>query len=271
MRSMRSVALVGGSRTGRAEPRRAALRHLAESLDPSHFDVLSTDLFDTVLLRDHTVEGERLARGAHRAAAVLGVDPDTVVRLRWTLHDAAYQAVAMERAEGDARLSAICHTMARALGFTDATDVVRAADVLRAAEVAVDIEHLRPHRSLLHVFDRAARAGIRVIAVSDTQYSERDLVRILDDVVGPSAIDAIYSSADLGLTKHAGGIFDEVVRREDVPASRFVHVGDNVDADVTRARSAAWHAVHLPRERRHRTSKLAGKVLALPLAMRRAR
>lgn len=243
-----------------------SLSALSKAIETSAHELLSTDLFDTVLLRDHSTENYRLAIACQRAASHLGVDPAALTRLRWSFHDHAYQAVAMERPGGDAALSAICRTIATALGRGDS-----AARTLHMTEVDVDIEHLRANRPLLEVFGQASASGIRLIAVSDTYYSGADLERILDAVVGASPISAVYSSADFGLTKHSGGLFAEVARQETTPPSRILHVGDNHYVDVQMARAASWSAVHLPRNRRHRASKIIGKSLSMPIWMQRSR
>ncbi len=239
---------------------------LARAVDLSPYDLVSTDLFDTILLRDSTTESGRLALACRRAAPLLGVDATVLTRLRWDAHDNAYRAVAIERPEGDVALSAICRTVVCVLGLGE-----DAAHVLHQAEVDVDIEHLRPHRALLELLTRASRSGIRVIAVSDTYYSTEDLCRMLDTVVGVHPIAAVYSSAELGLTKHGGRMFGEVERLEDISATRILHMGDNPWSDVTMARAASWTALHVPRNHHHRAAKFAGKVKALPIRTRRSR
>jgi FMN phosphatase YigB (HAD superfamily) len=262
---VRRAGLARGGPAGTGWP--TALTALATAIARADLDVMiSTDLFDTVLLRDHTIESARLATAARRAAGRLGVDAAALTRLRWSLQGQAYQAVAMERPEGEASLAAICRTAAAALGLR-----AEAALLLRRTELEVDAEHLRPNRPLLTVLERAASTGRRVIAVSDTHYSADDLRWLLDTVVGPHSFAAVHSSADLGLTKHAGGIFAEVARLENVEAGRILHVGDGVGPDVRMAEAAGWTAVHLPRDRRHRAGKLAGKAIALPTKLRATR
>lgn len=239
---------------------------LADAVRRASPTVLSSDLFDTVLLRDHSTESGRFAHAARRAAPLLGVDPATLARLRWSCHDNAYRAVAMERPEGDATLAAVCATMAAALGRG-----AEAAEVLRSAEVETDIGHLRPNRPLLAFYADAARRGVRVVAVSDTYYGEADLRHILGAVVGDHPFAAVYSSADIGLTKHGGHLFDEVAKRENVTADQILHVGDHPAADVRRAQACGWTAVHLPRDARHRVRKVAGRVLALNVHRERGR
>jgi FMN phosphatase YigB (HAD superfamily) len=243
-----------------------SLSVLARVADPSTCDLVSTDLFDTLLLRDRSTESGRLAEAAHRAARHLGLEPGSVVGLRWTLHANAYRSVAIERPQGEASLSAITSTMARAFGLGQ-----EAADVFRRTEVEVDCQHLRPNVALLEVLERIRDTGVRVIAVSDSYYEEDDLRGILSAVVGEHPLHAVYSSADARLTKHAGGIFTEVAEREAVKPHRIVHVGDNSAADVEQATAAGWVAVSLPRSSAYLVSKRLGHLLALPVLVRRAR
>lgn len=251
---------------GTPGPTPQELSPLARALATTRPSVLSSDLFDTVLLRDHTTETDRFARAGRRAAPLLGVDPAVLARLRWSSHDAAYRAITMAGSDGEAALSAICRSMATSLGRDD-----DAAALLRSAEVETDIEHLRPNRPLLALYARLAGEGVRVVAVSDTYYSEADLRRILDAVVGPHPFTAVYSSADIGLTKHRGHLFDEVAKRENLSADQILHVGDHPEADVRRARAAGWAAVHLPRDGRHRLGKHAGRLLSIGARLRRMR
>jgi FMN phosphatase YigB (HAD superfamily) len=242
------------------------LAALADAIEESGHRVLSTDLFDTVLLRDRSTESERFAAACRRAAPHVGVEAAVLTRLRWSFHDCAYRAVAIERPEGEASLAAICAAIATACGLDG-----DAAEALHRAEVDIDIAHLRPNRPLVTLLKRAARSGMRVIAVSDTYYLAADLRRMLDAVVGPHPIAEVYSSADLGLTKHAGRIFAEVAGREGVAAEHIVHVGDVDQIDVQMARAASWAAVHLPRDGRYRSLKVAGRALSWPTLVRRVR
>lgn len=242
-----------------------SLTALAKAIHSGCYELVSTDLFDTVLLRDHTIESERLAVACRRVAPLIGVDPGVLTRLRWSLQRDAYRSVAIERPTGEASLAALCAVAAQAFGLDE-----YAGTLLRQAEVDVEIEHLRPNRPLLRLFEQATRSGLRVVALSDTYLGRDDLRCILDEVVGVHPIAEVYSSADLGLTKHAGGAFAVVAQREQVATERIVHVGDNHTVDVLMADRAAWTAVHLPRARWNRVRKAVGKAMALPVKIRTA-
>ena len=215
-------------------------------------DVVSTDIFDTILLRDASRQQQRFFETAVAASAILSVDAMVLADLRQDMHDNAYRAVSVDGPRHDARLTAICNTMAVALGLDSS-----AADVLRDTEIAVDIRHLSPNRKLLDILNDLSRSGKRIIAVSDTWYSAEDLHRMMVGVVGPNPISHIYSSADLGVTKHTGGVFAEVEIREQVAAGRVLHVGDNWHADVEMPRAAGWTAIYLRREGRARQAQKA--------------
>jgi FMN phosphatase YigB (HAD superfamily) len=260
------------STTENAEPTRrvamllppglAALR--AAAAEPG-VRLLSTDVFDTLLLRDHTGETARLAAAARLAAERLGVDARALTRLRWAFQDSAYRAVAMEDPNRDTSLTAICAAMATACGLGP-----EAGDVLHRAEVDVDIRHLRPHRPVLDALSRLASDGMRVIAVSDTAYSAADLRRLLDAVVGEHPVAAVYTSADIGITKHSGALFPAVACREGLEPGQILHVGDNDHADVRMATEAGWSALHIPRSRAHRAVKVCGRLLDVGALVRRA-
>jgi HAD superfamily hydrolase (TIGR01549 family) len=236
-----------------------SMSSLASAVASPECKLVSTDVFDTVLLRDHTIESSRLAISSRQSARALGLDPRVLTRLRWRLRVDSYRAVTLTRAEGEASLSAICLTLATALGLDEG-----AAQLMRRTEVDVDAQHLHPNRPLLAVLEQARRYRRRVVAVSDTYYDGHDLRHMLTRVVGADPFDAVYTSSDLGLTKQAGAAYAEVARREGVPPQSIVHVGDSEAVDVVQARAAGWVAVHMPRGRRYRVVKVVGKALALP-------
>jgi predicted HAD superfamily hydrolase len=131
---------------------------------------------------------------------------------------------------------------ARMLGLPDDCQ-----PLLRQAELMVECKRLRANRHLLAVLRRFAAAGKRVVATSDTYYSGGDLEWLLGRIVGPSSIVRLYSSSDVGLTKHAGGLFAEMAARERVATTRILHCGDDLHADVRMARAAGCQIIHLPR------------------------
>lgn len=228
--------------------------------------VLSLDVFDTVLLRDSSTETERMYQAAVGAADELGVDAESLARLRWLSHDNAYRVVAMERPGGDARFAQMCAATVALLGLG-----ADAAEALRRKELEVDAAHLRPHTQLLDVIDRtrSARPDLRIIAVSDIYYSAHDIRTLLRSVVGRDPFDAIYTSGDLDATKRDGGIFGHVARREQQQPDAFVHAGDTRGADVREPRAAGWRSTHLPASTHAEAARILGRIRSIALKRRR--
>lgn len=151
------------------------------------------------------------------------------------------------------RLAAVGAELARLCGGT--------ADLFISAERAVDARHLTPNRPLLALFETLARRGKRVVATSDTWYCAEDLAYLLERAVGAQPFAAIYASADLGATKHAGDVFALIAAREGVAPDRILHVGDDPDADFARPRAAGWRALHLPRAAAARRARRVSRAL----------
>jgi len=162
--------------------------------------------------------------------------------LRRRLHQCAYQAVSVERLCSDAALKRMIDAELMLLGLDKSI-----AGLFLTAELEVESRHLSPNLQLIRLLSHFRRLGKRVIAVSDTYFSVDNLHYLMKKVVGESPVDTIYSSSDLGRTKHFGNIFSEIAKLENVDLDRIVHCGDDVRADLAMPRSAGCLAVLLPR------------------------
>jgi len=230
---------------------------------PETFDVLSVDLFDTVLLRDQSLQRQRFAELSAVAADLLrqsgyAIEPQALTPLRVAVHTLSYRAAAIERPAGEVTLNRIHALQARMLDLPD-----ECQSLLRQAELTVEARRLRPNKPLLSVLRRFATTCKPVIATSDTYYSSRDLEWLLDRVIGPHPIKRLYSSSDIGLTKHVGGLFRAMAQREQVETSRILHCGDHLHADIAMAKAAGCQTIHLPRPK---LVRLARKIHAVQYA-----
>lgn len=237
---------------------------LHHAIAASKVTLVSSDVFDTVLLRDSSSETARLAEAAAIAAAKLGLDPAILAKMRWNVQRSGYGAVALERPKGEATLSGMIATLGVMLAL-DADGVA----TLRAAELEADAGHLRPNLPLLRYYSDLRAAGIRVIALSDIYYSVADVEWLLSRVVGSVPFDTVYVSSELGSAKHAGQAYEEVVRREGVDPSSVVHVGDSFSSDVEMARRAGLRAVHVPRTTSYHLRRRVRTAADLPLWLQR--
>lgn len=97
----------------------------------------------------------------------------------------------------------------------------------------------------LALLTNARRLGKRIGIVSDTFYSAERLWELVGHLF-PLTPDFIFTSADIGCTKAAGGLFDAVLQRLSIPPERLLHVGDSPASDVARPAERGISTLHVP-------------------------
>ena len=96
--------------------------------------------------------------------------------------------------------------------------------------------------------------GLSLVCVSNWDYA---LPRVLSDVGLGHLLDAVVTSAGVGVPKPGLEIFDAALRAAGCEASAALHVGDGLEEDVAGARSAGLRALLLDRTGRGDISSLA--------------
>ena len=223
-----------------------SLRRLA-SVAPDSFDVLSVDLFDTLLLRDYSLQRVRFAEISVLIAAKLralghDIPASALLAGRQEVHKRSYAAVALECPGGDATLEQMLRIQLALFRLP-----VAYLPMLIASELEVEARHLSPSRGLLKLVARLKSLGKRVVATSDMYLSGASTAALIESVIGSNPLDQIYMSSDLGTTKHAGTLFARVAALEGVQPARILHCGDHPEADVIMSRAAGCQAVLLRR------------------------
>ena len=219
-----------------------ALRSVATAIERRTVDALSLDVFDTVLLR-------RVARPVD-AFGVLGAQlvEDGQVRAFVTPHLFAEVREAAERrartvktergAFPEVTLDEIYAVLPDEMLATDRSALID-------AELAVEEALVFPDVDVVELLTSARDAGIPVVFTSETYFSAAQVGRLL----GAAGVDArgesIFTSSDQGCGK-ASGLFDVVLERIGVDASRVLHLGDHEEADVEAARASGLQAVLRP-------------------------
>lgn len=211
-------------------------------LEQGAFDVLSLDIFDTLVWRivpepvdAFVLLGERLDElGVLRPQ----VSPQLFARLR-------------EDAERRARSKVVPATTAPEVGLPEVyrelpDHLFHRTTADRIAEVEVELEKGITFPDLEVVrFARLAREklGATVALVSDTYFSEAELRHILDrEPFRALGIERIFTSNQYGVGK-GFGLFDAVLDALDVDPGRVLHIGDNQQADVDAARACGIRTV----------------------------
>jgi predicted HAD superfamily hydrolase len=211
-------------------------------LEQGAFDVLSLDIFDTLVWRivpepvdAFVLLGERLDE---RGVLHPQVSPHLFARLR-------------EQAERRARLRVVPATDAPEVGLAEIyrelpDHLFHRTTAERIAEVEVEFEKGITFPDLEVVsFATLAREklGARVVLVSDTYFSESELRHILDrEPFRALGIERIFTSNQYKVGK-GFGLFGVVVDALGVDPGRMLHIGDNHDADIEAAHASGIRTV----------------------------
>ncbi len=202
---------------------------IASLLDraPAGIKLLSLDCFDTLLWRATQLPQDVFAEFGDAGGGIEGrVAAEKIARDRRTHRDGRAEA-------------SIEEIHAARAGRPDPDGVAR--------ELALEARHCYAFAPTVALIKAAKAAGLGVIVVSDTYFSEPQLRALIASAAGDDVaakIDRIFCSSEHGVSK-SEGLFEPVLAALGVPASAILHVGDNPHADGVAADAAGLHAVHI--------------------------
>jgi FMN phosphatase YigB (HAD superfamily) len=207
--------------------------------------VLSVDCFDTLLWRQvpkptdlHLLVGRRLKQ---LNVLMSHITPRGFARLRVLAEEEARRRKLASNSSGEVTLEEIHAILAPVVTTSESYEV------LPDTELEVERDALFVDAKLAaYLRETLAVANARLIIVSDTYFSEAQLRSFLNhrDLFGVT-FDRVYTSSDHRTGKGAL-LWETVLNDLGVSPVEIVHLGDNVEADVTCARRRGIRAVHYP-------------------------
>lgn len=194
------------------------------------FDVISFDLFDTVLFRD------------------VSAPTDIFLLMEKKYSD---QNFAERRIQ--------CEAKARneKLNTTDTSEITQLEIYQNMFPDNVSLQKLWIQRELemekSHIFLNPIMKQLildlekdkkHLIAVSDMYLSEKQIEELLTSLDLKIFNDKIYVSSEYGFGKHDGKLFDIVLQKEKIKGKKIVHIGDNFKSDVINFPDKNFHYIH---------------------------
>ncbi|PVE21808.1 hydrolase [Microvirga sp. KLBC 81] len=211
------------------------------------FDLISTDVFDTLLLRTIRSERSRIMAAESLFASALArqgwhVSADSLVDIRLKAQWLAFRALSVGNGAGEVKLADVIRRQLNILGIPDAFVAVR-----MQIELQVEKDSLRANEALGNLLRAQRRTGKRVIAISDTTLPSDGVRELIHHFHGTDVVDHVYSSADYGMTKRGGDLFPAVADAEKISIGRMLHIGDDMLADVCVPQSLGVQVHYTPR------------------------
>ncbi|MEO1221289.1 MAG: HAD family hydrolase, partial [Pseudomonadota bacterium] len=191
--------------------------------------VLSLDCFDTLLWRD-----------CHAPTDLFAALPDISLSQRIVGEQFARKAEATLRQRNEVGIEAIySHAMPNAdsKARTDAVEAELSAEAHCCFAFAPTVELMR----------KAKAQGVKVVIVSDTYLSARQLRSLIEQAAGEEVaglIDKVFVSSEAGLSK-SQGLLHKVLKSLKVAPQDVLHIGDNHTADFEASRALGVPALHL--------------------------
>ncbi len=233
------------------------LAPIVSAMEDDAFDVLSVDIFDTLLWRRVPEPQDmfvQVAAALHREEVLVqAVSPVQFSELRAAAEKSARAAAEATSGSREVLLLDI---------YAHLPDHIWLADDSRARAVLQEVET----EAAVMILDEDVAAlvrtvrdgGKKVILTSDTYFTRDQLIQFLKGAgLEPDTLpEDLYISNEHGRPKWRD-LFDLVLSDLGIAANRLVHVGDNIDADVAPCAARGIGYVHydkwlaLPRAQEH--------------------
>ena len=225
----RRMVFYGQSRADQPKPAFAkpACRSREQIMDAvSAVDIVSFDLFDTLLQRD-VLKPEDVFEIVQRRCG------DRKIKAPGF---AFYRRLAQE----ELPLGTLDEIYGRMGELTGADSLV--LEDLKAAELSVEREVISPREAVVSILKEARSMGKGVVVTTD-MYLPGAFLRQLLAGCGIDGVSEIFVSCERGCDK-AGGLLGLV--RERFPGKRILHIGDREDADLAAALDAGIEGALIP-------------------------
>ncbi|CEF57441.1 HAD superfamily hydrolase-like protein (plasmid) [Acetobacter ghanensis] len=234
----------------------------------SGMEVMSCDVFDTVMLRHNESEAERnfhiceyivqTLRDTAIGAPLKHVDAEALLLMRASAMNLTYGARPAVQGCREGSIKDVVTNIALTIGGGS-----ELASRMLECELDYEATHcLFSNAPLIEAMCRFKRLGGKVLLVSD-MYLHQEHIRVLLSKVAPNSlphIDNIYSSADTVISKRSGLLFPRLAQMGAFPPCATLHIGDSFSSDIQKAREAGMNALYLPifrHELRMRQASLA--------------
>ncbi len=199
----------------------------------NRFDVVSFDVFDTLIKRDVRRPTDVFSLVVPYAGL------DRVV-------DAQAFALGRIQAEVAARRDA----GVREVTLQDIYDRLEGVDaqlLLRLQEAEEEVETLvcQPSPDLFPVYEDCRRQGKTIVVLSDMYLSQNTIARILEKS-GYTGYERLYVSSQAQGSKSGGTLYGHVARDLGVLPEQIIHVGNDWKSDVRNAKRSGFHGVGVP-------------------------
>ena len=198
-----------------------------------NFDVISFDIFDTLLIRAVNEPEDVFLLTAYNCPEIIS-DPQTFVRER----KSAVRTAGSIFPNGEPGIDDIYRVLN---SYSDSEKAL-----LKKQELFIESQVLHPNPKITDFYRICTEAGKKIIAVSDMYLPESFLIQLLHKK-GYEAVEKVYVSCEVKASKREGSLFRSVEQKLDIPSKNILHIGDSWKSDFVNPLKNGWGAYHSPK------------------------
>ena len=235
-----------------------SLDQAAFEAEISKYDVISFDVFDTLLSRKYDNVDEVFAAVPDTAKHLLLFQKNSNAdsndaesdqqKININLSDITFTSKDFKKIRIEAEIEAIQEKKS-ACNIDDIYEKLQKltnisaeiSDVLEQAEIDLEEDALIPRRELCDIFRSLVKKGKTVIITSD-MYLKKDFFEKVLSKNNLTGYARLYVSCEEGLRKDDGSLFEKV--KNDYAGKSIIHIGDNRKSDfempVSKGLAAIW-------------------------------
>ncbi|MEY8213034.1 MAG: hypothetical protein RPR97_00985 [Colwellia sp.] len=200
----------------------------------SEYDVISFDIFDTLLERSLNKPSDIYALLTMKAAELTNGGVNEFGELR------RMAKTLVPEIKGEVTLG----ERYGALTPLISNDYPDFLDIMYKYELDLEARLLKPKGVGVLLFEFAKKQGKKVVLTSDTYFDELSINRFLNVAkIDLSGVDLLLSSTERA-TKESGGLYDSL--RAISGGKKLLHIGDNKKVDLFNAKSKGVEALYIP-------------------------
>jgi HAD hydrolase, family IA, variant 1 len=198
------------------------------------FEYVSFDLFDTLIFR--TLQSPQ---DVFRVIPILYNERNTVEKVdehKFYIDRIFAECKARKKAEKEeVSLDEIYSNL-------EYPDLLR--DILKEIEIEFEIKNCIKNEAIIPILQECLKLRKKIIITTDMYLPRKCIVEILKKI--DVTYEKLYISAEVGLTKLSGHLYDYILRDLNIDNTRIMHIGDNLITDISKAKSRGIEAMLRP-------------------------
>lgn len=212
-------------------PLEATYSNLEKKIVNSNVDLLSIDIFDTILIRKESNEDKRFRNVSEISSKAINIDAELIFQARKFAHKSAYSINL--NGESEARFSDILKMIVNLLGLED-----NVLEVLRKIEIDYEYNSLKVNKELVKLLQKTR---VPYLFASDMYLEIGDIEDLFDKFKIQLKPIEILVSSSLGLSKRNHGMF-RYIKEKFKDKKNLMQIGDNRYSDIINAEKHGMHS-----------------------------